>query len=182
MQQLNKAPLRRDRYEGGRSFLLMISVLSAVNLFTIVVNGTFFVFSSYVTQLIAAIGADWYYMTGKIVWPLLCGALGLISIAPYFLCYFLSKKRVGGMIAALVLFSVDSLLFLLGILAAFDTSLLLDLIFRTWALVAIILAVVDGMKCKKEPAPTTEELLIHTEEGTVISEPEERDPSDNGSF
>ena len=182
MQKFTRTTVRRDRYEGGRSFLLMISALSVINLVTIVVNGSYFVFSSYVTQMIAAVGAEWYYMTGKIVWPLLLGALGLISIAPYFLCYFLSKKRVGWMIAAMVLFSIDSLLFLLGILAYFDTSLVLDLVFRTWALVSIILAVVEGIKRKNEPEPTTEGLLIHTVDAEFSAETEEKETSDDGQF
>lgn len=179
MQKLSRTPVR-DRYEGGRSFLLMICALSVINLITIVVNGSYFVFSSYVTQIIAAIGAELYYTTEKIVWPLLLGAVGLISILPYFLCYFLSKKRVGWMIAAMVLFSIDSLLFLLGLVAAFDTSLALDFIFRTWALVSIILAVVDGVKRKKQPEPTTEDLLIHTDEAAGLVATEDGQSPENG--
>ena len=156
--------LKNDaKYKQGRYALLLIAIFSIVNLFSVVLTETYYLFSSYITQLLAILGYTFYLETGAIVWVILFGLLGLISVLPYLVCYFLSKKRAGWMIAALVLFSLDSLIFCVLELPYFNVSMILDIAIRIWALVSLVLGVKYGLALKD--APESEEPLLTPTEG-----------------
>lgn len=141
------------KYKGARSSLLLIVILSVVNIFCISFGDTYFLFSSYITQVIAAVGTALYIETGMAVYLAVAIALALFSVIPYAAFYIFSKDRPGCMVAALVLFSVDSLFFLLDfvlLLLEGDLSFLLDLIFRVYALVSLARAVKYGFAAKKQ--------------------------------
>ena len=143
------------KYKNARASLLSIVVLSAVNIFSISFADIYFLFSSYITQVLAASGAVLYAETGWALYLIVAIVMALISVVPYLLFYIFSKKHPGCMIAALVLFSVDSLFFLVDfvlLLMAGDLSFLVDLVFRVWALVSLVVAVKYGFEAKKQAA------------------------------
>lgn len=160
--------LNDAKYKNMRISLLLIVVMSIVNLFSVMLLESYFLFSAYLTQLLAFTGYSLYLETEKILFPILMGVIGLISVVPYLLCWIFSKKHVGWMIGALVLFSLDSLLFLpdfLVFLLEGDISMLLDLAIRIYALVSLAMGVSYGIKAKKdaeraeEAVPTMGEAL-----------------------
>ncbi|MBQ8432915.1 MAG: hypothetical protein IJX28_08540 [Clostridia bacterium] len=156
--------LKNDaKYKQGRYALLLIAIFSIVNLFSVVLTETYYLFSSYITQFLAILGYTLYVETGAIVWVIVFGLLGLISVVPYLVCYFLSKKKVGWMIASLVLFSLDSLIFCVLELPYFDVSMLLDVVIRVWALVSLALGVKYGVALKDAPE-SEEPTLLNTDE------------------
>lgn len=164
-QTLQKLQLEQ-RYNAARASLLSIVIFSVVNLFTIPMSGTYFLFSAYVPQMCAWIGYAGYLETGMMLFPILYGIYGIISLMPYFLCWIFSKKRVAWMIAALVLFSIESIFLLRDIIlymSANDFSSLsdlLDLLFHIIALATLIQGVIYGVKKKKsDAAPEVSESL-----------------------
>ena len=140
------------KYKSARMSLLAIVLFSLVNIFSITFAESYFLFSSYVTQLISATGAMFYYETGETLFVVVSIILAVISVVPYLLFWIFSKNHPGCMIGALVLFSVDSFIFLIDFivfLLSGDFSFIIDLVFRVWALASLIIAVKYGFQAKK---------------------------------
>jgi hypothetical protein len=75
------------------------------------------------------------------------------------------------MIAALVLFSLDSVAFLFDfilLLLSGEFSGIIDLLIRTWALVSLAMAVKFGLKAAKDPAPVQDDTAANAEENVYV--------------
>ena len=143
------------KFRNARLSLLLIVVFSAVNIFSVVLLDTYFLFSAYIPQILASIGAMLYFDTGIVAIYFIFAVIGLLTVVPYLLCWIFSKKKQGWMIAALVMFSLDSVLFLIdfvSLLMQGDFSYIIDLAIRVWALVSLIFGVKYGLKTKAEAA------------------------------
>lgn len=128
------------KYNNSRLSILLLFIFSVINIFTISTLGTYFLFSAYLPQVLISLA----YLDPSLT-PVMV-ILSILYILPYLLCYIFSKKKAGWMVAALVLFSVDSLVFLIDFfayLAAGDLSFIIDLIFRIYVLVSLIIGVVN---------------------------------------
>lgn len=144
------------KYRNMRLSLLMIVIFSALNVISLVLLETYFVFSAYIPLLVVSVGAGIYASSDIFLFYIIFAIIALILVLPYFLCWLFGKKKLGWMIAALVIFSVDSLFFLVDFLFALlmgEFTMILDLIFRVWALVSLAMGVSYGLKAAKEPAP-----------------------------
>lgn len=167
----------KSKYDQGRYSLLLVTILSVVNLFSIVLTDTYYLFSSYITQFLAIEGALWYIETQQVVFPIVFGVIGFVTVIPYFLCFLFSKKRAGWMIAALVLFSLDSVLFLIDfvyLIAMGDLSMLIDLAIRIWVLVSLALGVKYGLRTETSEA----EMKAEAEATALDYDPEAGDAFD----
>lgn len=166
------------KFKNARLALLSIVIFSAINLFSMVLLDTYFLFSAYLPQVLASVGAVFYLETGMIAIYFIFAILGLLTVVPYLLCWIFSKKNHGWMIAALVIFSLDSALFLydfIWLLIEGDFSYILDLVIRAWALVSLIFGVKYGLKAKAESAGDESEELSDaiedpTEDATEVAE------------
>ncbi|MBO5047255.1 MAG: hypothetical protein J6D19_02470 [Clostridia bacterium] len=141
------------KYKNARLSLLLIVLFSVVNVFSMTFGDTYFLFSAFLPQILVMVGLELTYEAGDNLYMIVAMVIAVISIVPYLLCWIFSKKRVGWMIAALVFFILDSLLFvesLIAMLSAGEFSFILDLLFRIWALGSIIMGVVYGVRAKKE--------------------------------
>ena len=128
------------KYNNSRLSILLLFIFSVINIFTISTLGTYFLFSAYLPQVLISLAYLDPSLTPAMV------ILSILYILPYLLCYIFSKKKAGWMVAALALFSVDSLVFLIDFfayLAAGDLSFIIDLIFRIYVLASLIIGVVN---------------------------------------
>lgn len=147
---------REAKYKSARTSLIIILVASVINIFSIAFADSYFLFSSYFTTLLAALGATLYVEAGSMALFVVFALLALVSLVPYLLCFIFSKKHPGWMIAALVLFSLDTLLLLLDFAAALligDFGMIIDMLFHVYALVCLAIAVKHGMAARKTPQP-----------------------------
>ena len=142
--------------DSGRAALLLIVFASVLNLITLVTTQTYYVFSSFVTQFLALLGAQLYFETQAVVWPIAFGILGLLSVLPYVLCYIFSKKKAGWLTGALVLFGVDTLLLLAFFAWSGDLTMIIDLAVHVWAIVSLV----GGVKASKKLAEMPEEEVV----------------------
>lgn len=157
------------KYKNARYSLLIIVILSTVNLFSMIFADMYFLFSAYLPQILFYAGHALYSESGMIKFLIVADVFAVIAIIPYLLCWIFSKKRVGWMIAALVMFSLDSLLFLIDYIpyiAAGNFDGILDMVIRIWALGSLILGVKYGFRAKKE----VEETPAISTDGDVPSE------------
>lgn len=85
----------------------------------------------------------------------------IVAIAVFFLCWIFSKRRYGWMIAALVLFSLDTLFMLSVYLTAKDWGGILDVVFHIWIIIYLVQGIKYGHRLKtlppeESPMPTQE--------------------------
>ena len=138
------------KYTRARHSLLLVVILSIVNMFSLVFADTYYLFSSYITLSITANGGYMYLESGDAVLLIGTIALGIISLVPYLLCWIFSKKKVGWLIAALVLFALDTLLLLIDAVSMLEATFILDLVIHILVVVELVIAVKYGLKKKKE--------------------------------
>ena len=95
-------------YRKARADLLLMAVLTTINMVLLMVDAKYaFAFSATFPQLSVALGLELAEEFGSAA--LVIGAvMGFASIGLYYLCWALSKRHPGAIIAALVLFSKGS--------------------------------------------------------------------------
>lgn len=154
------------KYELGRSNLLLAIVLTAINIFAPLFGADFyFMFSIFTPTTLNSMGLFWCGMYPEEVYAeagyegiilldqtyyYIFLAVAVIITLVFLVCWFLSKgNKVGWLIAATVLFTIDSILiFVWG--ASLDY--VLDIIFHAWVLYSLISGIVAHYKLKALPA------------------------------
>ena len=145
-------------YDNARRMLLLAIVFTVVNMaLAFLGSGTYFLFSVFLAYMLAV---GFGNAVGII--------LAALVLAPYVLAYFLSKRKRGWLIAALVMISVDTLLLiLLGISSGALLSLAMDFIFH--GLLIGLLAI--GVKNGKAALGAEDADPYHPAEAPAAEEP-----------
>ena len=155
------------KYKRSRANLLLVIIVSVVNLFTLALNGSYFLFSASIpaipVELAMPMSEEEVVVFSDFIVPII---IGIILTVPYLLCWVFSKKRAGWMIPALVFFSFDCLY--LFLLATIDpTAVIIDILFHAWVMFYLITGVINGFKLKKmpedEPLPEFGEIVTEGE-------------------
>lgn len=164
------ASLADGKYRVARYNLLLLVIFTTVNIIISMVNGdVFFLFSAMVPYFFSMIGACGFYVPeesgmeeiAEIIDPLtfmivMC-VIAVVLTVPYLLCWAFSKKHYGWMIAALVMFSLDSLFMLLF----FDlVEMIINILGHAWVLYYLIMGVRNGIKVKKEEKEAAEKAAV----------------------
>lgn len=146
---------------GGRYSLLLILIFTVVNLVLLLVDANrYFLFSASVPYYFTAfgIGMDSAISGGIGTYTITALVISLMILGVYLACWLLSKKHIGWLTAALVLFSVDTVGLLLFTFALLDSPLgnLTDILFHAWAIFELAQAIHCAGKLKKlSPQPET---------------------------
>ncbi len=141
-----------QRYLNARRNLLSVIIFSVINVVLLLIDGSVrFLFSASIPYWLPAIAVEFdellalghFLSTGAY-------AISLISLLLYLLCWLLSKDRRGWLIAALVLFSLDTL-FMVGLMLVFEiyADMLMDAAFHIWVMYYLITGVHSGGKLLK---------------------------------
>ena len=139
----------KRKYESARANLLLVIIITAVNIALILLDtGRSFLFSASLPQIFVVIGVAFGAMWELPALTAIGIVHGVLTLGVYLLCYFLSKKKSGWMIFALVWFIVDWIAMILGFLVLFEVNfgVILDLVFHVW----ITIYLVSGVKYAKE--------------------------------
>lgn len=153
----------QKKYSVARGNLLLMIGLTAINVILAAVGSDYMMlFSATVPYFTAVIGT-----ISEFGLPLVaCIVTAFVMLAVYFVCWLLSKKYYGWMIAALVLFSLDTLVLVLLYLLAMEVSGILDAAIHIWVLYYLIVGVSNGAKLKNLP----EDELVSNEAESMESE------------
>lgn len=164
-QPISERVLLQNKYNASRNNLLLVVIFSLINVFICVFGGeTYFLFSAIVPYYIAFIGAmfcgkfsdEFYAEVGlheSEFWSesilAVFVAIAIIIIAVYLVLFIFSKKKVGFLIAATVLFIIDTvaLFYLFGIAA----DSIVDYIFHAWVIISLIIGIRAHFKLKDLP-------------------------------
>lgn len=83
-------------YNSARSWALLVFVLSVVNVVSIATSETYFLFSSYVSQILTVMGLEFSAIyEGNSAFLIVFGVLAVLVAVPYLLCFIFSKKHRG---------------------------------------------------------------------------------------
>ncbi len=153
------------QYNSASYNLYLIVAFTAINLVLVLTNAnSYFLFSAMIPYYISLMAMslcgklpeEYYdpmyeyeflddsFLTAAII-------IAVIITAAYLLCAVFSRKhRVGWLIAALVLFSIDTV----SMFVMFDLSadMILDILFHVWVLYYLIVGIIAHYKLKKLPA------------------------------
>lgn len=145
-----------QQWKTGRSSLLLIIIVTLVNMIAVVADADFyFLFSATVPYYLVAFGKgfDNGFIDGAWseigTFTITALVIAAVILGVYLICWLLSKKRNGWLIAALVLFSIDTAVLLLMLTS--DSSVLIDLAIHALAVWELAQAVRCAKKLKALP-------------------------------
>ncbi|MCL2507608.1 MAG: hypothetical protein FWF05_00385 [Oscillospiraceae bacterium] len=128
------------KFQKARSNLLLVVAFSAVNLLLAAFNSNIYLlFSATAPLFVFEIGqgaaeesqSSAFLVTGLII--------AFFVIALYFICWIFAKRLRAFILAALIFFSIDTLIFIfIAFAAGFEISYLLDIVFHGWILFYLI--------------------------------------------
>lgn len=174
---IGERQMLENRYQSYRHEIIFMVFCTVINIILLLTkSNTYFLFSAFIPYCLVDVGmflcgkypAEAY--TGEFngmklydnsVLVILC-ILAFIGIALYFLCWLLSKKKVGWLITALVFVSIDTVA--LFAIAGFDRTMIFDYVFHALVIAYLILGIITYSKLKKLPK---EEVTLVAADFTV---------------
>ncbi len=167
--QKNAAPLMprakaESQYNSARYNLLLVVIFTVINMILALVNAnSYFLFSATIPYFLTYFGM---YMCGKMPDEIYGDrseyiffedsflytvvAVSIVVLALYFLCWLFSgKQRVGWLIAALVLFVLDSIFLVWNY--GISVDMLMDYLFHIWVIVLLVIGIKAHYKLKILP-------------------------------
>lgn len=175
-RQITQAKYNRSRYN-----LLLVAIVSVINLFSLSLSQTYFLFSaqipSFFVELFMYTEEGGVAPFADLIIPIV---IGMILTIPYLLCFFFSKKRPGWMVVSLVFFAFDCIFL---VTMYYLSDVIIDLLFHAWVMFYLITGVRNGFKLKKmpedEPLPSFQEIVTEADvapEAVAVTEEEIREP------
>ena len=164
-------PVRR--YQRGRSSLLLMIVITALNtLLAATGSETYYVFTNYAAYFCALYGRLFYNQMGESLYLILGCAASALVLVPYLLCWIFSKKRRGWLIAATVMFTVDTLFVVGDAILYMDLGYLLDVVIHVWVLVELVLAICSGKEALAEMNAPPQPADVAFHDASVVALPD----------
>jgi len=153
------------KYSSARANLLLVIIFTAINMaMALTGSDSYFLFSAFIPYFLTLIGAalsgkmpEYFYegegayeiiSDGALMWGL--AAVSAIIVAVYLLLWLLSKKpRMGILIAALIIFAVDTaaLLFIGG----FSLDMIIDYLFHALVIISLASGISAAKKISELP-------------------------------
>ena len=180
-QVFSERQLLENRYQSYRHEIIFVVLCTVINAVLLLTNAdTYFLFSAYVPYFMITMGmmmcgkfpAEYYEdldgmeLLDDSFLVVMC-ILAAIGIGIYVLCWFMAKKRVGWLVAALVLISLDTIAIFL--LAGLDMTMILDYIFHGLIIYSLVMGIVTHKKLKE--LPEEDELTeVIAEEAVAVEE------------
>lgn len=150
----------QQKYKAARSNLLLTIILTVLNVVMLLLGSENMLLFSISVPFYAVVFG--YLMEGTAM--LVTGiVIAAIMLAVYLVCWIFSKKRTGWLIAALVLFIVDTLVMGAMYLLAGEGSGIMDVLIHIWVLYYLISGVRSAGKLKNMP-PEEEPVVVAAED------------------
>lgn len=149
---MNMRQAAEEKVSSARNNLLLMIVLSAVNLVLLAVGANvMLLFSATIPYLLASVAMELGALGAGVV-------LALILLALYLVCWGLSKRHYGWMVAALVMFLLDTVAMALLYLSMREFGGIMDVIFHIWVMYYLVMGVIAGHQLRTLPEPSPEEV------------------------
>lgn len=167
---LSKKELLEAKYNNSIVNLLLVVAFSVINVVLLVVNSdTYFLFSAFIPYFVADMGMfysgsypeEYYYDVPDTEFAdksflIVCVAVAAAVILLYLISWFFAKKKkVGWLVFAAVLFSVDTVA--MFVITGINSDMIMDIVFHAWVIFSLISGIVNYNKWKKLPDESHEE-------------------------
>ena len=153
--QFDNSSLALRRYKRARSSLLLMMLFTVINTVQAAMGSlSYFVFSDYLAYYCALFGRAFYEESGLTLYIVVGCAFAALILVPYLL---------GWLIAALVMFIIDTVLVIVDAIGFMEISYLLDIAFHIWLIVELILGIRVGKEAIAEmnaPAEAVEDTAF----------------------
>lgn len=174
---VNKGLDAIKKYKIARTNFLVMCILTIVNVILIVLKTNYyFLFSASIPVSCAYLSIEDPFTLVNLIILI----IGLSVIAVLFVIYLLSNKSYLAMIAATVIFAIDTIFFIFEIIIALSVEMsfdwILDFLFHCWIMYYFIIALKNGKMLLKMPngvSTTSEEFLYYVREASKQEEKEE---------
>ncbi len=167
-----------QKYASARSNLLLMVALTAINVILLALGSEMMMLFSATVPYIAVV----FGIAGETSASLIVGiGVAVVILTMYGACWLLSKKHYGFMVAAMVLFILDTISMAFLYLFAGEVSGILDVIFHVWVLYYLIIGVKNGAALSRMPAEETEEQYFDTQTVQTVEADTQSVPQ-NGAF
>lgn len=133
--------LAEQKYGSARGNLLLMLGLTVINLVLLAVGSDYMLLFSATVPYLSLVYGLYSEMTVLLVAGI---AIAVVAMVAYLLCWIFSKKHYGWMVAALVLFVLDTLCLIGFYFYVGDFSGILDLLIHAWVLYYLIIGVKAG--------------------------------------
>ena len=144
------------RYNSARVNLLLMIILTAVNIILSFLKVDYYLLFSATIPYLSVVFAS---VSGYTEFLVVAVCIAAIILIVYLLCWIFSKKQYGWMIAALVLFALDTVAMAGFFIFTGEFSGILDAIIHVVVLYYLIMGTVSGVKLSKLPEEIEEEEL-----------------------
>ena len=146
--------IAENKYKVARGNLLLMIVFTVLNIALLFTGSDMMMlFSATVPYYVAILG----WASGDQAFLIVNLVIAAICLMVYLLCWLFSKKHYGWMIAALVLFVLDTLALVGVYLLIGDFSGIMDLLIHIWVLYYLFVGVKFGRQLKTLPEEVVEE-------------------------
>ena len=168
------------KFMSARNNLLVVVGFTAINIVLAVAGADFyFLFSAALPMFFYYLTVGMAYASGVNAFVVAGVVIALIGTGFYLLCWYLSKKWRVFILIALILFSIDTLVYallLMDYFDGFDVNLLIEIAFRAWVLYYLVTGTVAWSKLKNVSA---EEVQSAQQEASSDAEAQETDSALN---
>jgi hypothetical protein len=156
--------LAESKYKAARGNLLLMLVFTLLNIVLLFTGSdVMLLFSATIPYYAVIFGI----LSENAVFLMFTVVVAAIALIFYLLCWIFSKKRYGWMVAALVLFLMDTLAMVGMFLLAEEPSGFLDLVFHAWVLYYLFIGVTNGRKLKEMPEEVVDAEVVNPQEDSV---------------
>ena len=177
---LTPRQLYESRYKSSRYNLILVIAFTLVNMLLCLTNAnTYFLFSASIPYLLTDLGMflcgkypEEFYLQDEFngmelfdtSFLAVMVVIAVVILALYFVCWLLSKKKVGWLIAALVLFGIDTvaMFWYFGI----TKDMIIDIIFHAWVICYLAMGIQSYFKLKALPEEAHETESVSEESNT----------------
>ncbi|MCL2356259.1 MAG: hypothetical protein FWC70_03730 [Defluviitaleaceae bacterium] len=145
-------------FKVARSNLLLVVVLTVVNIFLLAFGTEFnLLFSATIPQLITAFGVGIADEIGSGAIAVIAVVIALAATSVYLICWALSKRTRIFILVALVIFSIETIVFLIVTLGGLIVGLfsfwtVIELAFHGWILYYLVIGTIAWSKLSKVTA------------------------------
>lgn len=186
----NSPEYLQKQIAGARYSLLLILIFTVINLVMLLIGVDeylygegvrYFLFSASVPYNLTMFGIS--FDLGIDTFTITALVISAVILGVYLLCWLLSKKKIGWLTVALVMFVLDTLA-LLGLSLWMETLTndILDIVFHGWVIVELVQALAANKKLKAMPAevPAGYQNYPYTQNAPTNAEPWDQKNSNNG--
>ena len=149
--------VQEQKYKSARSNLLMAIIFTVLNIVLCLAGSQSMLLFSISVPYFAVVFGSVFELNSLLVVGCIIAATVLVA---YLLCWIMSKKHYGWMIALLVMFCMDTLAMVGLYLLAEEVGGIVDVVFHGWILYYLIVGVSAGSKLRKLPPEEPAAVIV----------------------